>query len=390
MNNPRIAIASERSSAYGRGFIEGIAGYSEPRTDWDLALVDADKITPREAKAYDGWICRAASDKAIGIIKRCKRPTVDALCMRTDTGFAKVRSDAEAVGKLAAEHFVSHRYSHVAFCGYRRVLFSDRRRNAFARTLEARNIRPLIYRQPYEPLLRLDEDLLIGDSVQSPPDAQSLSTWLRRLPKPVAVFCCDDIRASHVIAACRALRLSVPHDVAVLGVDNDPVYCLFSKPKISSIDLDCRRIGYEAAALLDRMLNDAPATKGPPVLDIPPKGIVVRASTDAFPNAPDWFAGAMTHIQRESVNGLTAAELFKVVGYSRTLVERAFKDILHTSVKQLIVQTRIAEAQRLLKQTNLPIKEIAVRSGFSSVEYFVNAFAALCGTPPGRWRMAAP
>lgn len=385
MNCPLIAVASERSSAYGRSFIEGIAQYSESSADWDLTLVDADKIDPKQAKSYDGWICRTANSHAIDIIRRCKRPTVDALCVRTDTGFAKVRSDAKAIGKLAVEHFIARRFSNIAYCGYRRVLFSDRRRNAFAHILEARNIRPFIYRAPYTAQRYIDERLLIGDSVQTPRDAQDLLIWLKRLPKPVAIFCCDDIRASHIIAICKNLALAVPRDVAVLGIDNDPVYCMFSRPKISSIDPDCKRIGHEAAALLHRMINGG-NIQDPPTLDIPPKGIVTRASTDTFLDAPEWFPEALSHIHRESVNGLTAADLFKFVGYSRTLVERTFKDILQTNVKQLIIQTRITEARRLLKQTSLSIKEVAHRSGFSSADYFVNTFTSFHGIPPGQWR----
>lgn len=387
MKNLLIAVVSERSSAYGRGFIEGIASFSEKKQSWEPTLVNADKISIRQAKAYDGWICRTANDKAIDIIKRCRKPTVDALCTKPNTGFAKMRSAPEPIGKLVADHFLSRRFSHIAFCGYRGVLFSDRRRNAFAHELEARGIRPFIYRQPYAPLQRITENVLIGDSIETPPDAADLTSWIERLPKPVAIFCCDDIRASHVIAICKKMSLAIPHDVAVLGVDNDPVYCSFSRPKLSSVDPDSPRIGYEAASTLDQMLENNITSTENIIVDIPPLGIVTRASTDTYQGAPDWFGEAIAHINREAVNGLTAAELFKFIGYSRTLIEKTFKNILQTNVKRIIMQTRISEAKRLLKQTIHPIKEIAFQSGFSSPEHFVNTFTAICGVPPGQWRM---
>jgi len=97
MKNPLVAVASERSSAYGRSFIEGIARYSEENADWNLVLVDADRLVYRQAGIYDGWICRTANDKAISTIKRCGRPTVDAFCTQNSTGFSQMRTDAEEI-----------------------------------------------------------------------------------------------------------------------------------------------------------------------------------------------------------------------------------------------------------------------------------------------------
>ena len=65
---------------------------------------------------------------------------------------------------------------------------------------------------------------------------------------------CYDVRARHVLAACRSLGILVPEDVAVIGVDNDELICELTSPPLSSIEQGARTIGYQAAALLDRLM----------------------------------------------------------------------------------------------------------------------------------------
>lgn len=383
----RIAVAAERSSAYGRSFIRGVAEVAEQHPEWNLVLVDPKQATAKAASdEFDGWICRVADIRTAKALADCGSPVVDCLCAVTEPRFATVKTDAESIGRLAAEHLMRHRFTNFAFCGYRRVVFSDRRRNAFAAFLEKNKIRPAIYRPPFHPQNRFGRDFLLGDSVESPPDFADLSKWLKRLPKPVGVFCCDDLRASHLLAACRSLALSVPSDVAILGVDDDPVYCMFSTPRLSSIDPDAVSIGLTAATALESMLTDSKAASNPPNLVVPPKGVVGRASTDTYPDAPQWLADAIAFIRSNAANGISASDVFRHVGFSRTLVERAFRDNISSSVQKQIAEARIDEAKRLLDTTSLPVKEVAILSGFSSLEYLSRAFSTATGLTPTSWR----
>jgi DNA-binding LacI/PurR family transcriptional regulator len=85
---------------------------------------------------------------------------------------------------------------------------------------------------------------------------QGVHRWLRALPKPVGVFVPNDDWGIQLAQACRQLELLVPEDVALLGVDDDDLYCELTRPRLSSIVLPAEPIGYEAAALLDRLLMD--------------------------------------------------------------------------------------------------------------------------------------
>ena len=382
----RIAVAAERSSAYGRGFIRGVAEIAEQHSEWSLVLVDPLQAASKASNGFDGWICRVADARTAKALAQCGSPVVDCLCAIPEPKFATVKTDADAIGRLAAEHLMRHRFTNFAFCGYRRVVFSDRRRNAFATFLEKNVIRPYIYRPPLHLHNRFGRDFLLGDRVESPPDFADLSKWLERLPKPVGVFCCDDLRASQLLTACQSLGFSVPSDVAILGVDDDPIYCMFSTPRLTSIDPDAVAIGRTAATTMDKMLSDRKAAANPPNITVPPVDVVERASTDTYPDAPPWFAEAIAFIRSDAVKGISASDVFRHVGFSRTLVERAFRDNISSSVQKQITKARIDEAKRLLDTTALPVKEIAALSGFSSLEYLSRAFSAATGLSPSAWR----
>ncbi len=376
---------AERSSAYGRSFIGGVADVAERHPDWVLSLMEPAPVTPKEAKAFDAWICRIADTASAAALAASGRPVVDCLCVVPDPGFATVRTDADAIGRMAAEHLLAHHFANFAFCGYRSVAFSDRRRNSFAQCLEAQGFRPAIYRPPLRKRNRFGRDFLLGNRLESPPDADDLADWLLRLPKPIGVFCCDDLRASQVRSICRELSLDVPGDIAMLGVDDDPIYCMFTSPRLSSIDPDAAMIGRTAADTL-AVLLDAPAGTSPPNRIVPPKGIVARASTDTMPGTPGWITEAYRFIKTNVSEGISASDVFVHVGFSRTLVERRFRELFGQTVQTVIAESRIAEACRLLEATALPVKEIASRSGFASLEYFSRAFAAAKGIPATTWR----
>ena len=382
----RIAVAAERSSAYGRNFVSGIADIAERHPEWDLVLVDLDSTASKVASDYDGWICRVADARTARALESSGRPVVDCLCVRHEPAFATVKTDAAAIGRLAAEHLLKRRFMNFAFCGYRHVTFSDRRRNAFTSYLEDKGARTSVYSPPLRRQNKFGRDFLLGDRIKSPPDVDDLAKWVCRLPKPVGVFCCDDLRASHLAAVCRTLKLAVPNDVAILGVDDDPLYCMFATPRLSSIDPDATEIGRVAAQTLSSMLDAPSMQRNPPNLVVPPKGIVERASTNTYPDAPKWFMEAVAFIRSNATKGISAADVFRHVGFSRTLVERTFRRMLASTVQKEIAEARIDEAKRLLASTSLPIKEIASLSGFTTLEYLSRTFAASTGHAPSAWR----
>ena len=384
-----IAVAIERTSEYGRRFLQGVADFFDDKPDCQLALLNPSQVTDRTLAEYDGWICRITNKRILSKLHCAGKPVVDAICLTPFKGFSTVRTDFTAIGTLAAEHFLAHGFSCFGFCGYRHVTFSDLRRNAFVRVLEDKGFRPSIYRPPYRADTPRSTPTQQRELTEGPlgeiGDVDCLTTWLKRLPKPVAIFCCDDFRASAVARLCKRAGIPIPDEVAILGVDNDPVYCMFGSPRISSIDPNAEALGFAAAEMLHGQLSSRRSRK-PLSRTIPPKGIVVRTSTDAYPDSPDWLADTLSYIENETHSGLSASDVFRRVGYSRTLVERVFRQVLGMTVQEKIAEMRIDAAKRLLTTTTLPIKDIAARTGYRSVTYFTRAFGAATGQSPAGYR----
>ena len=385
-----IGVAIERTSEYGRRFLQGVADFFDDKPDCQLALLNPSQVTGRTLDEYDGWICRITDKRILVKLHDTGKPVVDAICLSPFNDFSTVRTDHTAIGTLAAEHFLAHGFSSFGFCGYRHVTFSDLRRNAFVRVLEDKGFRPSIYRPPYRADTPRSTPTQQRELTEGPlgeiGDVDCLTTWLRRLPKPVAIFCCDDFRASAVARLCNRDGISIPDEVAILGVDNDPVYCMFGSPRISSIDPNAEALGFAAAEMLHGRLSSRRSRK-PLSRTIPPKGIVVRASTDAYPDAPAWFADTLAYIGNEIHSGLSASDVFRRAGYSRTLVERVFRRILGMTVQEKIAEVRIRAAKQLLQTTAMPIKDIAAETGYRSIEYFTRAFKAAVGHPPAAYRL---
>lgn len=383
----RIAVAVERSTVYGRNILRGFAEIAGTRPEWDLSLIDPRRTAATvaaEGRRFDAWICRIPDDRAAAALARTGRPVVDLAAPHNQHRFASVAPDAKAIGRLAAKHLLERRYPAFAFCGYPGIGFSDRRRDAFAAALAQDGIAPAEYRPPRKFVRHFGADYRLGDRLVETPDAAALRRWLRTLPKPVAVFCSDDLRASQLVRVCLAAGFSVPRDVAVLGVDDDPIPCLFASPRLSSIDSDSMEIGRTAARALAQML-DTPGCE-PPRVSVKPKGVAARASTDCWPGAPEWLPDILAWISGNAGENLSACDVFRRAGRSRTLVESVFRERLGTTVQKKIAEARIETAKRLLAGTAHQLSDIARASGFSSAGYFSRTFAAVTGLSPTAWR----
>ena len=386
----RIAVAVERSSVYGRNILRGFAEIAGNRPEWDLSLIDPRRTTAvaTSGNRFDAWVCRIPDDRAAAALARTGRPVVDLATPHGYQSFASVATDAKAIGRLAAEHLLARRYPAFAFCGYPGIAFSDRRRDAFAACLAQSGFTYSEYRPPQKAIRRFGADYRLGDRLVETPDAAALRGWLRSLPKPVAIFCCDDLRATQLSRVCLAAGFVVPRDVAVLGVDDDPLQCLFASPRLSSIDSDSVEVGRAAARALAQMLDSPDAA--PPQILVAPRGVAARASTDCWPGAPEWLPGVLDWIAENAGENLSACDVFRRAGRSRTLVERVFREKLGTTVQRKIAEARIEMAKRLLAGTARPLADIARASGFSSAGYFSRTFAAATGLAPTMWRENNP
>ena len=208
--------------------------------------------------------------------------------------------------------------------------------------------------------------------------------WLRELPKPCGLLCATDSHAVQLARCCRACGIFVPEQLAVLGVDNDPVLCAVCFPRLSSIELGSERIGYEAAALLDRMMaGQPPPKKG---ICIEPQGVIARESTDILAIDDIEIAQAVRLIRQQACRHLRVTQITEVLGLSRRLFEQRFQQALHRNPKEEILRHQMERAKMLLSNTDLTITKVAKESGFTSLAYFSRAFRRQIGLTPRDYR----
>lgn len=381
----KIAVMIETSRAYGRALMEGIAAFAQEAGDWKLRSLPNERITAEQLEDYDGLILRLADAETAQEITRAHLPAIDVYgdCPQGEGVCPPLPvsdGDHEKIGKMAAKFFIKRGFRNFTWCGIDGLTFSDRRGDAFCREIAAGGFEPLRYRRPRR--IRADSSLFYDERLDRIPDAAELARWLGSVPKPTAVFCCHDYRAYQLMLVASDLKIRIPEELSILGVDNDTTLCAFAPVPLSSIDPNAFKVGYSAARMLQAILTDPPRDKIHRAHAVNPVGIVERESTEFIPTDPPWLSQALIFIEKNFSRGISAVDVIRLVGKSSTYVERIFKQKTTLSVQAYITRVRMAEAERLLTTTDLMIKEISYRCGYRSVQYFCRAFTAFHGRRP--------
>jgi LacI family transcriptional regulator len=365
MRNRDVLLVVETSKQYGRGLLRGIGRYAFTQGNWSMYLEERSlhERLPAWVKDWrgDGIIVRSNSRHMVQTLLKTGKPIVETDPKITEFHLPFVYTDDRATGRLAVEHFLHRGFRILAYCSLKRTRWSAWRRDAFVRQAAARNVRVEVFQLPARLENRdwwMQRDRLVQ--------------WLQGLPRPVAVLAENDVCGNRLLDACRSIRLPVPEQVAVLGVDNDPVVCDLAGPALSSIDLNVERIGYEAAALLDRLMKGRRAGKTD--IRIPPFGVVDRLSTNTLAVDDEELSVALEYIRRHACEGIQVTDVCEHVLVSRRRLERKFRIRLGRSPKAEITRIQIDTARRLLAQTHLPVSQISQRTGFQTVNYFANVF----------------
>lgn len=324
----------------------------------------------------DGIVCLLDDDdELVQFVCHAEVPTVDIACFRNDVPLPRVCGDQAAVGRLAAEHFLERRFQHYAWFSSKLNVVVRERMRGFTDTLAKAAFRCEAWTCPKRARTRDDEWSA---------KRHYLVDQLRHLPKPIAVFAFHDVDAVSVLDACAEAELTVPDDVAILGVDNDPLICETVRVPLSSVNHDLERIGYEGGCLLQRLMEGEPPPDAP--LVIPPRGVTTRRSTDVLAVSDAVVRRALIHMGENSRRPLEKTKIAEVAGVSVPQLERSFRACLGNSVTVEIAKVRLRRARELLTQTSLSMADVAVEAGFTSAHYFNNVFHNATGTTPLTYR----
>jgi LacI family transcriptional regulator len=378
-----VAIVVDVAETFFRDVVAGAAQYGREVGDWQLELVQG----PPDAAPLGHWrgrgLIACLNDKRVAkAVQAAGVPlvAVGSVAIRDSASpVPHVDTDNQRLAGTAFEHLRERGLVHFGYYGtvpQPSMLWSTVRGDFFAAAAAAAG---------YGCSRLHGRDADCSGEVSR----RQLQDWLAGLPKPVGIMACSDLHARRVLEACRSMGLRVPYEVAVIGVDNDELECELAVPPLTSIAQSARRIGHEAARLLDHLIAPERFEAGasvPPVTLIPPAAIFPRASTNTFAVADPMIARVVETVRERACGRLTIADLVAEAGVPRWKLEKSFKQVVGHSIHEDIVRVRLSEARRLIGTTDLPLKVVAVRSGFHSVAYLTTIFRRSFGTTPARCR----
>jgi len=379
---PHVALLIETSRAYGRSILQGVVRYLHEHGPWSVYIQPhgLESPPPRWLKSWrgDGILARINDRQMARAVQQTRLPAVDLRFTVPDLRLPAVGIDNRAVVRLAYQHLSDCGFRQLAFCGLPRgqSVWMDLRSDLF-RDLARADGRPChVFEGPERKSAATWEE-----------EQEAIAAWVTRLPRPVGVMACNDDRGQQVLDACRRVGALVPEEVAVIGVDNDEILCSLSSPPLTSVDINTVQVGFEAAALLDRLMaGERPAAE--PTL-LPPRGVVPRESTDVLATDDRELAAAVRYIRDHACGGLRVKELVRKTGVPRRSLERRMEKLLGRSPKEEITRVQIERAKRLLTETDLSAATVAEKCGYSQPKYFSHVFHSKVGLTPGAYRRNA-
>jgi len=374
----QVAVLFPLARAHLTRLLRGITDYAGQHADWTF------HVSPEQPNAsirvLSGWrgdgalamVNRAADAK---VARGLDMPVVNLSAALREAGLPRVTVDHCAVGRLAAEHLLERGFRRFGYYGLRRVWYAQQRGRGFISALAERGFACA--------KMQDNSSLTTGRAWRDSHDL--LRNWLRTLEPPVGVLAAHDYRAAMVIDACRELGLRVPDDVAVLGVNNETVICEFCGVPISSVSRNDHKVGYEAAALLDRLMQGRSA----PVDEIlvPPDEVVLRRSSDVMAVDDPAVETAAKYIRERLAEDIDIDQLARLVSLSRRWLQHRFKKCLGMTLHEFICRERVERAKQLLiSQRKTRLGQIAQACGFSETRQMRKAFERIEGATPTQLR----
>ncbi len=374
VNFPRVMLLVESSRSSGRGLLHGIVNYVRLHHPWSFYWEPRGMGQPAPVSDWrpDGIILR--DSERLDEMLAYRVPTVVVGHSKEQVpGVVNIITDSDRIGRMAAENLLACGLKHFAFCGFGNRPWSRARLEAFTEQLRKDNYAVLEFESDEKSGLNGWQEELTR-----------LAAWLISLPKPVGIMGCNDDRAQQVIEACKLAGVRVPEQAAVIGADNDELVCDLADPPLSSVAINFERAGYEAAAVLARLMNGERLLQ--PRIDVHPTFVVERRSTSMTAVDDTQLATALQFIRSHSRRPLQVDDVVRAAGLSRRVLEKRFRRVLRRSVLEEIRRVRIAEISRLLVDTDASILFIALNTGFTGIEHIARYFRAAVGLSPSEYR----
>lgn len=374
----QIAVLVETDNSWGRSVVEGVADYAGKYGPWNLLIDPRDHSqgwSLPDRWRGDGIIARVSTPLHLEEIARAGLPAVNVdNVFENQEGVGQVTTDEHSWAALALAHFRERGFTHFAYFAPPSHEYSKKGAQAFFAAVTAEGHDCHVYRPGYRGGRRISRD----------EEHNRIHRWLSHLPKPVAILAVDARRGRQLTEICSLEKIRVPDEVAILAGDTDEFLCNLSSPPLSSIAVASQRIGHEAAALLDRMMQGEPAPTEPVL--IPPVQVVGKQSTDVLAIDDPMIVQALRYIQSHAFRGIAVDDVLREVPVSRRYLELQFKRRIGRLPAEEIRRLRLERGRDLLTQSDLSVEAISAACGYAGATQFGVAFRKQFGATPLAFR----
>ncbi|HKL57063.1 MAG TPA: DNA-binding transcriptional regulator [Sphaerochaeta sp.] len=370
----QIGLKLRFQDGYDMAVANGVVRYAKKKGTWQLRgqgpwffPLDSDSLS-----SCDALIARIENDEQALACSALGIPIVDIAGASSLKLFSQVRNDDYETGVRAGRYLHALGNRNFAWCGVDGVHWARERLVGYASALG---------RSP-EQLLRFSRPLSWWRQIYEL--SPELERWLIALPKPISLFCSNDLSAMKVEVAAQRLGIHIPTELTVLGVDNETLLCELATPSISSIQPNCEMIGYQAAAMLDLLLQSE--SKSVRIQRITSGEVTERESTALITEEDPAVARALKIIRDHASEGISVGDVVERSDISRRNLEVRFKRARRKTLWEEICDQRLLLATLAMRHSSATIADIAHDCGFGSVHRFYTLFKRKYGTTPNVWR----
>jgi LacI family transcriptional regulator len=384
----KIAFAHNHITHNTEGLMAGISKYIRDRGDWQLIIwPDCSQKSLaflKERGCKGAFVSVQTTIKAKELLQ-IGIPVIGVATIQNLLNLPIISANSKEVAQMACEYLLKKKFENLAFFGLTQARWSAERLEHFSRYLAKRCYNVHVFKEK-QVLLTKDTTpftrLWINTALNT--GQQKLIEWLKQLPKPVAILASCDIFASHLINVTKEAGLNIPDEIAILGVNNDNAICNICDPPLSSIAFNFNKAGYSAAKLLDKMISGQETMRGQ-CIEIQPTHVETRGSTDFYAIDDPAIVQAMQYIRQNGNTPLQVDAIANHVCMSKRALQLKFHDVIGKSIHDEIIQAHFDIAKAMLIETNLPIDEIAARSGFHYTSNMRRAFQKIAGMLPHKY-----
>jgi LacI family transcriptional regulator len=360
---------------------QGIFEYAQQQS-WHLLDLRYYNMKLPPAFHPDGALFHLANEQAplVRQLLRLGIPVVQMQDYHVSNKCCCVVQDRRAIGQAAAEHFAARGFKNMAYLHSEIYKRSPDRLTGQSFLKRARSLKAKA------DAIAIQQQGRLISWTQFDKVAQRFRKEISKLQLPLGLFTYNDIMAGRICHFCAAIGLSVPEQVAVLGVGNDPTRCQCSSVPLSSVDPNFVVQGRAAAELLDHLMDGQPPPKEP--ILIAPAGIATRQSTNILALPDLETAKALRYMWEHYAEGPRVSRIAAATGVSRRKLERHFRAHLHRGVAEELNRKRIEQCCEMLIATKASIEVVSRQVGFNTPKYFYKVFRKATGTTPKQYRLA--